>query len=285
MTSLALVLSGGGAKAAAHLGAVKALEEHGLGPARYVGTSMGAVIAACLAAGMSYEEVLTSITRIRRRDVARPSAQVLLGIFARSMFRAGPLRKTIGHMLPTERFDELKTPLTVTAVDIATGDLVLFGDGGRTDVSLLDALCASCALPVLYPPVEIEGRRYVDGGLRQVLPVDAAMQFDQDLVFGSMVGPSFESEAGGSGRVPALVEIALQLLQIGMSVQFDEMKRRWATRSAAERPRLIVIQPVMESRATFAVDKVVEYVEAGYRTAMKALAEREDGEAIFRGSQ
>ncbi len=62
----------------------------------------------------------------------------LRGPFAKSLLRAEPLRRTIRSLVPASRFDELKIPLTVTAVDEERGDLVLFGEGGRSDVPLAE---------------------------------------------------------------------------------------------------------------------------------------------------
>ncbi|HNT71870.1 MAG TPA: patatin-like phospholipase family protein, partial [Methanothrix sp.] len=65
--------------------------------------------------------------------------------------------------------------------DLDTGELIVFGDGGE-DVPLADALFASCALPVFYPPVQLLGRRLADGGLRGVVPLDVAARFPADRV-------------------------------------------------------------------------------------------------------
>ena len=142
------VLSGGGAKSAAQLGAVKALLEQGHTVAHYVGTSMGAVVAACLASGVPYERALDRLVRLRRRDVAAPSPGAVLGFFGESFLRDDVLRATIARLVPARRFADLKVPLTVTAVDIGNAQLVLFGKGGREHVPLVDALYASWALPL-----------------------------------------------------------------------------------------------------------------------------------------
>ena len=114
-TRVVAVMSGGGAKSAAHVGAMKALGELGLEPAHFVGTSMGAVIAACFASGLSYDDVLRRVLALTRSDVARLSPSLLLGPFAESLLSDGPLRATIAQLVPVREFDELRIPLTVTA--------------------------------------------------------------------------------------------------------------------------------------------------------------------------
>ena len=134
-----VVLSGGGAKATAHLGAVRALREAGLEPTRYIGTSMGAVMGAMLAAGLTPEAVLERASGVRRHDVARLSAASLVqGLFASSLLHPEPLQRTIARLVPVTAFDQLRMPLTVTAADLDTGELICFGDGG-IEVPLITA--------------------------------------------------------------------------------------------------------------------------------------------------
>lgn len=264
---LVCVLSGGGAKAAAHIGAHRALEEFGLTPSRYVATSMGAVVAACFASGLDYDGVLRRMLRVHRCDVAVPSLTLLAGPFASSLLSPRRLRNTIANLVPVRRFAELRSPLTVTAVSADTGQLELFGDGGN-DVPLIDALCASCALPIYYPPVEVSGRRYVDGGLRAVLPLDVAARFEPDLVVAVRVGPSFSARpARQVGYVPPLLEAHDRVLRTCMAAQADDALARWQ----AGRIPLVLVEPPVEEGATFAVESVVGYVEGGYRAAMQAL--------------
>ncbi len=264
------VLSGGGAKAAAHVGAVRALMERGVKPVHYVGTSMGAVMAACFAYGLSYSQILKRITSITRSDVASLSPAVLLGPFANNLFRAGPLKDTIAALVGTDTFDSLEVPLTVTAVDSKSGELVLFGAGGRTSVSLVEALYASCALPLYYPPAQIGNRDYVDGGLRAVLPLDVAMRFDPELLFAVEVGPSLHAEpAEKAERLPPMVRAHGQAVGIMMAAQTEQTIERWRNGPVP----CVLVRPNRESEVTFAVHHVVRYVELGYREANAALDE------------
>ncbi len=271
---LVSVLSGGGAKAAAQIGALRALEDRGLTPSHYVGTSMGAVVAACFASGLSYADVLRRITAVTRRDVAALSPGAILGLFADSLLRDEPLRDTIARLVPARQFADLRIPLTVTAVDARNGELVLFGVGGRSRVSLIDALYASCALPMYYPPAVIGDREYLDGGLRAVLPLDVAAQFDPDLVYAIMVGPSLLDVPRENGsRMPAMVRVHNTAMRILMASQTEAVVNRWKQ----ARVPLILVRPQLEQEATFAVDSAVRYVEHGYRAAMRALADWEAG--------
>jgi len=262
------VLSGGGAKAAAHVGAIEALSERGITPAHYVATSMGAVVAACFACGLSYSDVLKRITSVTRRDVAAFSPGIVLGLFASSLLRAAPLRQTIERLVPARRFAELKIPLTVTTVDAKTGELLLLGAGGHAQVPLVDALYASCALPLYYPPGKVGDRDCIDGGVRAVLPLDVAAEFDPDMVFAVDAGPSLHADPPErDSQVPALVRAHGDAVRILMAAQSDEAVARWRSGPVP----FVLVRPTRRQQATFAVDAVVTYVEEGYRAAMWAL--------------
>jgi NTE family protein len=146
-----VVLSGGGAKTAAHLGAIRALSEAGLAPSRFVATSMGAVVAAGLAAGVEHEALLARLAEAGPRGISREPLAMVSGLFARSLLRPAPFRRAVEALVPARHFGELRLPLTVSVVDLDTGELLLNGAEGD-DAPLVDVLCASCALPLYFPP-------------------------------------------------------------------------------------------------------------------------------------
>jgi NTE family protein len=201
-----LVLSGGGAKTAALGGAARAVEGAGMVPVRYVATSMGAVIAAALAGGADREALLALLADAGRAGVARDPLALVSGLFARSLLRAVPFRRAVERIVPARRFAELSVPVTVTVVDLDTGELLLFGAGGD-DAPLVDVLCASCALPLYFPAEKLAGRRCGDGGLRGPLPLDVAARLAAERVVAVDVGPGFDAttrsrNASSSSRRP-----------------------------------------------------------------------------------
>jgi NTE family protein len=278
VTRVVCALSGGGAKAAAHLGAIRALGEHGLAPAHYVGTSMGGLVGAALAAGLTPGAVLAALRRGAARAVAAPSAALLLGVFASALFRPAPFRALIRRLVPARRFADLAVPLTVTAVDLESGELALFGAGGREDVPLEDALYATCALPLYLPPASIDGRLYVDGGLRAVLPLDAAASFAPGVLVAVDVGPAWrETPPDRPARVPAMVRRSGQVQRVMMAAQTETLLARWRARSPGAAPRLVLVEPPVRAETTFRLDLVVEYEAAGYRSAKAVLADQVGG--------
>jgi NTE family protein len=265
----ALVLSGGGAKTAAHLGACRALREAGFEPSWYVGTSMGAVIAAGLASGVANDELLERMADVGARGIVRDPLAPVAGLFLRSLLKPGPLRSAIEALVPVRRFADLTVPLTVTAVDLDTGELVLFGAGAQT-APLVDVLCASCALPMYYPPVVIDGRRFGDGGLRCVVPLEPAAELDVELVLAVDVGPGFDLPAPAeTARVPAMVRAHDDAVGILMAANSESQLALW--RADPSRPPLVYVRPRTERNATFRVDRVREYANEGRRATREAL--------------
>ena len=266
-----LVFSGGGAKASAHVGAYRALEEAGLVPTHIVGTSMGGVFAALFASGLSSSESLERVGAIGEKEIvqAEPFA-FLKGLWARSLLKPEPFRRSLERMIPARRFEDLKIPLTVTSVALDTGELTLFGASGRS-IPLLEALYATAALPLFLPPAIIDGRRYADGGLRAVLPLEPASLIPARLVLAVDVGPGFDEGQGSGGPgLPPVVEVHNEATGILMAGQTVAALALW--RSSPNRPPLVYVRPRVEKGATFRVDQVRRYAEEGYRATRTALA-------------
>jgi len=173
--TVGLALSGGGARGLAHIGVLKVLEREGIPIDYLAGTSMGGVIAAGCAAGLSpefMEQEALRMTSLRRLlALADPSLP------RRGLFEGQKVHEYfIGH-LGDRTFDDLRVPLTLVAVDLNTGREVFLSQG-----QVADAVRATVALPGIFRPVERDGQLLVDGGLLDNLPADAARHIGADVV-------------------------------------------------------------------------------------------------------
>ena len=265
-----MVLSGGGVKCAAHVGAARALRDAGIVPIHWIGTSLGAVFAAALAAGEDPDAILERFLSVKRAEVLVPMRFAgLRGLWNRALLRPEPLQDTVRRLLSVDSFAALQVACTVTAVNVATGDEVAFGSAG-IEAPLLDALAASYALPPYYPPHSVHGVPYYDGGLRAVVPLGIAARIPCDRVIAIDVGPGFD-EVGDPIQVPpplvATTDTAQGWLMAGTT---RLLRERWMMEP--ELPPLTWLRPVTDRGATFAVERAATYAQLGHDAMRDALA-------------
>lgn len=270
-----VVLSGGGMKAMAHIGVLRALEQAGIHPAGIVAVSAGAMVGAMWASGMAYDRMADVVTRLRQEDfaVVNRASIVLRGVSAQSVLDPGPLRLLLRKLLPSS-FDQLRIPLRIAVTDLDRGSLEIFGSAGRTDGALPDVVYASMALPLYLPPSSIGGHTFADGGLLQVLPLELVLPGDTDLVVASDVGPNFVAHPEWRTLSPRLIALTDRALAITMADQRARTLAAW--RADTSRPPLLLLEPAVDPYGTFAFSKTVEFIEAGYRAAHEALRRRSE---------
>ncbi len=202
----ALVLSGGGARAFAHIGVLKALEEAGWYPDLIVGTSMGAIIGAMYSCGKTpdeihqflkktkWEDILTKklyrdVEQISKKRIDIPSIFTLRiddnfnikyprYILSTQGISERLLPVTLGpEFYSNHNFDSLAVPLRVVATNIKSGKPVVFSAGDLPRI-----LAGSAAYPIVLSPVEIDSMLLVDGGLTNNVPCDVAKAEDADYI-------------------------------------------------------------------------------------------------------
>lgn len=168
-----LVLGGGAMRGMAHIGVLRALRTLGIPFDAIVGTSIGALIGAMVAGGTGIEDLETLLAGLEKEDYFRLNTAKFLfkGVRTPSMYRGGTFRASLERILPTTSFDELSVPFFCNAVCLESGGSVFFGARGLRDVSLVDAVYASCALPAVFEPLEWKGRHLVDGGITDAVPL------------------------------------------------------------------------------------------------------------------
>lgn len=263
-----VVMGGGGLKGLAHLGAWQGMEEADLPVRGIVGTSIGGLVGACVAGGMGWEEMVPIALDLERKDIARVNrgAVWINGIRERSVFQGEELRKYIDKILPVHDWDALELPFQTNAVDLGAGRTEWFGPGARTDVSLVDALYATCALPPFYPPADLDGACYVDGGILETLPLERAAELGATGIVAVDVGAGRESDAKSIVE-QGIVAIAHRALGIGANRHRSELVDGWAE------PPLLYIRPGLAGYGTFDFDAVRYFLEEGYRATRAALME------------
>jgi NTE family protein len=203
---VAAVIGGGGVLGAAQVGIGYALEQRGFAPDMIIGTSVGALNGAIVAAhpGTAAARLDHVWTRVRRREVYP------LGFLASraSIVADHGLRRLIARAGLPQRVEQLRIPFTAVATDLATGAEALLSEG-----DLVSALLASAAIPGVLPPVEREGRTLIDGGVIAYVPVRAAQEAGAASVVVLSAGPEWPlSMALPPRRADAVAALAALLL-------------------------------------------------------------------------
>lgn len=158
---IGIVLSGGGIRGIAHLGVLKALNESGIFPNRFSGSSAGAIASALYCSGYSPDEIFEIIIKTNYFKFIRP-AFALTGLL-----RMETVLELYEKYLPGNTFESLKIPLTVAATDIKRSKVVYFSEG-----ELILPIMASSCIPGMFDPIKINEHYYVDGGVLNNLPVE-----------------------------------------------------------------------------------------------------------------
>lgn len=243
------VLSGGGARGAAHLGVLRAFREAGIVPGAIAGASAGALAGALIADGYTAEEALARV----EQEFHRPFRMRMRMPTLLSGRIQGFLEKNLRH----QRFEDLPIPLYVSATNLEVGGQRIISKG-----DLVPALMASCAIPVVFPAVQVQGTWCVDGGLSNNLPV--------------------EPFADHRAEVVAVHVNPLPVFTPGKRSMWQTMDRIWhlnfreMVMRSAHGCRLFVEPEGLTRFNMFDLGKMVEIERVGYEWARAGLERGED---------
>jgi NTE family protein len=261
-----LVLGGGGMKGMAHIGVWKALEEKGMRPDAIIGTSIGALIGVMLAGGMGWRDLAEIARRLKREDIVAINRRAvwLGGVREPSVFLGEHYHDYIRKHLPIREFSELKIPMRLNTVSLVTGDEVWFGSGKREDVPVADAVYASCALPIYFPPGQIGDDVLVDGGVLDVFPIQRAVEWGAERIVGVDVGSELlPPDPGYFTR--GMIAIHDRVLGLNLREQRNRCMANY------HGPPLLYIRPKIGHMHSFDFDHTQFFLEEGYRAAREAI--------------
>ncbi len=166
-----VALGGGMARGCAHVGVLRELERHDIPIDLLAGTSVGSLIGGAYATGLSPDEIEKLATTIRWNDLGRPTVSLL------GFYNSERTEDYVRKNFPVTEFEQTRIPFGAVATDLQTGKMVIFTEG-----SIPLAIRASCAMPVFYTPVTVNGRMMVDGGLVGHIPASVARMMGADIV-------------------------------------------------------------------------------------------------------
>jgi len=280
-----LVLGGGGARGAAHIGVLKVLEREHVPIDCIVGTSMGAVVGGLYASGYTADEIEAVLDRIdwaevlhdkpprnersmrRKEDDLRLLGGVEVGLsdgkiaFPQGLIQGQKLEMLLRRLLlPTWQvhdFDQLPIPFRAIATDIVSGEKVVFAQG---DLAL--AIRASMSVPGVFAPVRYQGRLLVDGGVVDNVPIDEARRLGAQRLIVSRVGTPLMTEA----QLDSPLAISHQMASV-------LMQREVLAQLATLGPQDLLVTPPLGDMGSQEFNRSPQAVGIGEQAAQASVAE------------
>ena len=249
---LGLALGSGGSRGVAHIGFLKALEENGVKPDLIAGTSMGSVVGAAYASGLSPDDMHEAVGSLRLLDLLEWTRG------PNGFFGLKKIRKQIVKHVGERTFDELKIPFGCVAVDLCAQEKVVFLEG-----NVADAVVASSAIPTIFKPFEKDGKKYVDGGVFERVPVRLVKDMGADIVVAVDVLGQRPCGVKKKGVVGALFETV-------------DLMDNYRTRKCRQEHAEIIdlwIEPDLGDASQYSLKSVETIFTKGYR-AGKEYAEK-----------
>jgi len=282
---IGLVLSGGGARGAAHIGVLKVLEEMRVPVDAIAGTSMGAVVGGLYASGLSARDIEKIVTSINWQDAFRdrpPREDLDLRrkeedetflvkyhfglrdghiVVPKGLIQGQKLTETLRRLtLPVARisdFDALPTPFRAVATDLESGESVVIGSGDLTS-----AMRASLSAPGVFAPVEREGRLLVDGGIADNVPIDIARSMGVDLLIVVDVGSTLLPRK----QLTSAPVISNQMLAILIN-------RNAQAQLASLSDKDVLITPILGDASSFDFGSVARVISVGEKAARASASQ------------
>lgn len=242
-----LVLSGGGVRGIAHIGVIKALEEHKITITHIAGSSAGAIVGALYAAGCSWQTILDFFKTVQLFRISNYASNKP-GFVDPEKFYDRFLA-----FFPEDDFASLEKQLYITATNILDGSLESFHNG-----ELIRPILASSAFPGIFAPVKIKDGYYVDGGILNNFPSDLIKTYCNQLV-GVFVNPFEKIKIDGIKHSYTVLERAFKIIMAKESLaKFEDCD-------------LVICPEGLNNYGTFVVKDVDTIFNLGYKAAVDAL--------------
>lgn len=249
--NVGLALGGGATLGGAHVGVLRALEEADIKIDCIAGTSIGAMVGAFYAFGMPVDEIGKIALNLDWPDISG------IALSKRGLLTNDEMGKLLDQHLGDVYFEDADIPFAVVTTDISTGEKVILDEG---DVS--EAVKASTCIPVLFEPIEYNGRLLVDGGLKESVPLSAI----QNMGAGFTIGVDLNAHRNYK-RPENILDILNNTLEIALkhlaNVSLNEMD--------------LLIQPNLAEFNRSETKDIDKMITKGYKAARKVLGEKETG--------
>lgn len=253
---IGLALGSGGARGVAHLGVIKALEEEDIRPDYITGCSMGSVVGAGYAKGLTIDEMYNIVKKLKAIQLIDVTA---LPITRLALTRGNKMQKLILSKLGETTFDELKIPFRCVSSDLYSGRLVTLSEG-----KVATAVAASSSMPTVFPPVKLDGKLLIDGGVLCRVPTKQCKEMGADVV----IAVDVLTNTGDSvDKVKNIISMIMRVFDM-MDYNGSEMKKQlYGTENE------VWLTPEMKGMSQYAVKDADKAYAEGYETAKAHMDE------------
>ncbi len=263
---IGLALSAGGVRGFAHVGTLEALTSAGVPIDMISGTSMGAVVGALYAGGLPTEKLWQISSHLTMQNIT-PDFNVMglfRFLFAKKLPSSENLANFVHEQLGDIQFEDLKIPFTCAAMDIKTGERVVFNSG-----PLAIAVRASMNLPGVFSPVNYRHRQLVDGAVVDYLPVESVKTMGADYIIASVTPLDFYSTTPKT--------VAAYLLRVG------DVRGAAMIEEAAQKANFVLTNRVVDV-GTLELNKLHKAGEVGIVEAHQHMEELQESILLFAGN-
>ncbi len=249
----------------AHIGVLRALRTLGIQYDAIVGTSIGSLVGAMSAGGYPVEKIEDMVAAVQKEDYFRLNfvKMLLKGVRTTSVYHGETFRQSLRRILPPVTFAQMKVPFYCNAVRLETGGSVFWGTPGMDDISIVDAVYSSCALPGIFEPHQHNGYNYMDGGMVDSLPLRFAKTLGAELII------AVDLSVKGTFKAPdyknRLLSTLYRTFEIVEEVLVEQMLHMHADF------RVALIQPKVAEASRFDFARLSEVIRAGEEESIKVL--------------
>lgn len=242
-----LALGSGGARGVAHIGVLQALEEAGIKPDYISGCSMGSVVGACYANGMSPSEIRDIVLRLKTSDILDLTPAIISRM---GLLRTKKVKELLTEYLGGVNIEDMRIPFACVATDLLSGKLVVFREGEAAK-----AVQASSTMPVVFRPLMYRDMLLVDGGCLCRVPVHVVKEMGADVVVAVDV---LKNAAQPIDEVHNIVSMVLRVFDV-MDTNQTELRRTIEGGMCD-----LLIEPEMKGMSQYKVKDLDRAYEEGY---------------------
>lgn len=248
---LGFVLGSGGARGVAHIGFIKAMEEADIKPCCISGSSAGSIVGACVAMGMSADEIMNEVRNLK-------VSEVLFGVpnFNRSgLFSTRGIHRKLNSFFRRKRMYDLNIDFCCVATNLSKGEEKVFS--GISFV--VPSVVASSCIPALFEPEVIAGVQYVDGGVVSRLPIEAIKMFEPDVI----VAVDVFAEGSEITEYPNALSV--------LSRAVDIMDRNYTKAKTKEDKPHLLVTPDLGNMSQYTFKDLEFAYEQGYKAGKDSI--------------